>query len=257
MDLHLTDKNIIVCGATSGFGRGTLDALVAEGAHVYAVARTAGKLGELKQQYSSAVITIEGDITKSATQNRMVQQLEGREIHGVLVNAGGPPAKRTEETTMDDWDEAYKTIMRWKIEFTMKLLPLLKKQGFGRLVYVESSSIKQPIENLVLSTSLRMGMTGFIKTLAQEMVDTGITFNILAPGFHQTAAVDRIVKKKAEQTNQSYDETLAGMVQNQPMKKMGDPGHFGKLAAWMFSPYADFITGQIIPVDGGIIKSSI
>ncbi|NBC84549.1 MAG: SDR family oxidoreductase [Bacteroidetes bacterium] len=256
MDLQLKDTNIIVCGATSGFGRGTLEALIEEGARVYAVARTPEKLNELQLKHS-AIRVIAGDISRSDIQDKLLSQLQGKHIHGALINAGGPPAKSAEETNLEVWDEAYKMVMRWKIEFTMKLLPFLKKQQFGRMLYVESSSIKQPIENLVLSTSFRMGITGYIKTLAQELVDSGITFNIMAPGFHQTAAVDRIVENKAKKRNSSYDETLNDMIQQLPMKKMGNPDSFGKLAAWLFSPYADYITGQIIPVDGGVIKSSV
>jgi len=256
MDLQLKNKTIIVCGATSGFGKGAATALLNEGANIIAIARTEAPLKQLQQQNPALVATLTGDITTEKTQDEALS-MAGNNLYGVLVNAGGPPSKSAMETQISDWDEAYQQVMRWKIAFTQKIVPILNKNGIGRLVYVESSSVKQPIENLVLSTAFRMGMTGYIKTLSQELVASGITFNIMAPGFHNTAAVDRIVKKKSEMEKISPQEALEALKNNQPMKKMGNPDYFGSLAAWIFSPYAEYITGQIFTVDGGLVKSSL
>ena len=131
----------------------------------------------------------------------------------------------------------------------------MKANHYGRIVYIESSSVKQPLENLVLSNSLRLAVVGFAKTLSQEIAQTGITLNVMAPGSHDTPAIERIFAKKAAQTGLSPAETRQQGIQQIPVGALGQPEDFASLAAWLLSPSSRYITGQTITVDGGMVKS--
>jgi 3-oxoacyl-[acyl-carrier protein] reductase len=256
MNLDIKDKKFIVCGATSGFGQAIAKQLMQEGAYVFAVARNEEKLKEFQDAYKLQMEILIGDITQSATIKKLTELTKGNTISGLVVNASGPPAKTFVETNMQDWDEAYNQLVRWKIEITKAFLPVFLKQGNGRFLYIESSSVKQPLENLVLSTSLRLAVVGFVKTLSQEMPDKGITFNILAPGYHDTQAAERLINKKAENSKISKKEARS-LIQNAiPMKHMGNVDHFASLAVWLLSPLSDYVTGQVYTIDGGTVKST-
>ena len=159
------------------------------------------------------------------------------------------------ETSLEDWDNAYYRLLRWKVEITKSFLKGMIEQGYGRFVYIESAAVKHYMENLVLSTSLRLSVVGFMKTLSQELPDKGITFNILAPGYHDTPALDRLIRKKAEMANISYEQAKQNIKNSIPVKKTGNIGDFASLAVWLLSPLAGYMNGQILSVDGGIIKS--
>lgn len=257
MNLDLKGKEYIVCGATSGFGQAIAIQLINEGAHIIAVARNEEKLKKFQDAYSHQIEILIGDITLSKTIAQLKKLTENRKLGGILVNASGPPAKSFIETTINDWDDAYKQLVRWKIEITQAFLPSFIKQAYGRFLYIESSAVKQPLENLVLSTSLRLSVVGFVKTLSQEIPDKGVTFNILAPGYHYTPAVERLINKKAEVLKISTKEAKTLMENTIPMKRTGNVDHLASLAVWLLSPLADYVTGQVYTIDGGIVKSTL
>jgi len=190
------------------------------------------------------------------TIDRLEKVVGIKQLHGLVVNAGGPPAKTFLETSLEDWDNAYKSLLRWKVAITQTFAPRMAAQHYGRIVYVESSSVKQPLENLVLSNSLRLAVVGFVKTLSQEISKSGVTLNILAPGSHDTPAIERIYKKKAEQTGAATDIVRQAAIQQIPVGILGDANDFASLALWLLSPASKYITGQTISVDGGMIKGA-
>lgn len=253
MDLYIKDQLFVVCGATSGFGNAVLKNLVGDGAKVIAIARGQEKLDELQKSNPDQIESFCGDITQSETIYLLLQKIGNRKLSGAFVNAGGPPAMKTLETTLDDWDNAYHQLLRWKVELTQTLVPLLMKESYGRMVFLESSSVKQPIDNLVLSTSLRLSVVGFIKTLSQEIAESGVTLNIIGPGYHETPAINRLLDKKAEQENSTAQEAKDKIASGIRMKRMGNPEDLGQLATWLLSPSSGYITGQTISVDGGQI----
>lgn len=255
MDLLVKNQLFIIGGASSGFGKAIAEGLIKEGANIIAVARNSDKLEDLKAGAPAQVETVAGDITETDVIEKIAAVLGNRQLHGMLVNAGGPPAKTVLETTLEDWDNAYKNILRWKIAITQTFVPRMKDYHYGRIVYIESSSVKQPLENLVLSNSLRLSVVGFVKTLSQEIAKTGITLNILGPGSHDTPAIERIYKKKAEQTGLSEAETRQQGILQIPVGALGRPEDFASLAVWLLSPASRYITGQTITVDGGMVKS--
>ncbi len=256
MNLQLGDQLFIVGGATSGFGKAVTKALIAEGAHVIAIARGEAKVKELEVSNPYQIQGLVGDLTKSETIQALIQVVGDRTLHGILVNAGGPPSMSFLETQLTDWDEAYQKVLRWKVELTQAFLPKLIQQKYGRLLYVESVSVKQPIENLVLSNSLRLGVVGFVKTLSQEIAHHGINLNIFGPGYHATPAMDRLFKKKSEIEGISIEAARAVFENQTKVGKMGDPEDFASLALWFLSPMSRYITGQTISLDGGLVKGT-
>lgn len=255
MDLHLKDSLFIVCGAGSGFGRATAEKLLEEGARVYAVARNEQTMREFGEAYPERLKVFVGDITSDEVQDQMVAACEGERLSGALINAGGPPAMSFLESEMHHWDQAWLQLVRWKLVFTKKLLPLLQQQRYGRFVFIESISVKQPVDNLVLSNALRMAVVGFVKTLALEVAAENINLNILAPGYHNTAAMKRLFAKKSALEKISIDEAKSQFERSIPVGRMGEASEMAELAVWLLSPNSRYITGQTISHDGGMLRS--
>jgi 3-oxoacyl-[acyl-carrier protein] reductase len=256
MDLQVKNKLFLVGGATAGFGNAIARALIAEGAKVIAVARNSENLSEFTSQFPESIEAINGDITESEMIAAIVEHIGDRQLDGILVNAGGPPATSVQETTLEQWDMAYFSVMRWKIELVMALLPKFKKQKYGRIVFIESISVKQPIANLVLSNSFRMGVVGFVKSLSNEVGKVGITMNVLAPGYHKTDAVKRVLQKMSDAQDKPYEEVQKNLEKNIPVGRMGDPADLASMAVWLLSPHSAYVTGQTISVDGGVMTGS-
>ena len=254
MDLDLKGRLFIVSGATSGFGKSIAKALIREGAHVIINARGEEKLLKMQEQHPGQVEIFAGDITTDATISDVLRMVGDRKLDGLVVNAGGPPAKSFIETEISDWDEAYTSVLRWKVKMTNHILPKLQEQGYGRIVFIESVSVKQPIENLVLSNSFRLAVIGFVKTLSQEIASDGITMNALAPGYHATPAMDRLFIKKSQLLGITPEEARQEFENEIKTGKLGDPDDFASLAVWLLSPHSRYITGQTISVDGGLVK---
>ena len=253
---HSQDKKgkFIVCGASSGFGHAVAKSLLNSGSSVIAVARREEALQTLQKEYSGSVDYVAGDLTEQSTLERIVEKSANGYLNGIFLNSGGPPAKSIEETELEDWDDAYSSLLRWKVDLTKMLLPKFKDQEYGRILFLESASVKQPIENLVLSTSMRLAVVGYAKTLSEEMAHMGITVNILAPGYHDTGALNRLLEKKSKNENISLEEAKERMKQQTKVGFIGDPGKLASLARWLLSEESEYITGQTISVDGGVIK---
>ncbi len=254
MNLNIKDEYFIVGGAGSGFGRAVALALAAEGARVLAVSRTGSKLAELKSKFPDHIELLVGDLSSDLFLSEIAAMAARQKLSGVFFNAGGPPAGTFEEISLKQWDEGYYTVLRWKIALTKLILPQLKQQQYGRLLYLESVSVKQPVENLILSNSLRAAVTGFVKTVSQEVAKYHIMANVLAPGFHSTAAMERLITKKSEQTGLSTQQVKELFTGDVPVGTMGNPDDLASLATWLLSPHARYITGQTITHDGGLTK---
>jgi len=253
MDLKLDNKLFLVGGATSGFGKAITKQLIAENAKVIAIARTEDKLIEL-QKISDRVEIVSGDLSSESVLTKLLVKIGNRTLTGAVVNAGGPPAMPVMDTKLSDWDEAYKTVVRWKIALTQALLPKMIENGYGRLLYIESVSTKQPVENLVLSNAMRLAVTGYVKTLSQEIGFTGVTLNILGPGYHATQRMENLFARNSELKGVPEIEIRRNFSEQTSVKRIGNPEDFASLALWLLSPYSGYITGQTITVDGGLVK---
>ncbi|MEL6140431.1 MAG: SDR family oxidoreductase [Bacteroidota bacterium] len=254
MDLKLTDKVIAVGGATSGLGRAIAMQLMQEGAKVIGLARTKEKLDAMENEFPNQFIPFRVDLTIPSSIDRLSDFLNEQMVYGLCLNAGGPPPKATLETTIDDWDTAYRNTLRWKVQLLQGIIEGMLSRGEGRILFVESVSIKQPIDGLVLSNAFRAAVAGLVKTLCREAGDKGITYNILAPGYHATPRITAVLQKSAELQGITQQEAEAQFVASVPTRKVGNPANLGSLAAWMFSPHSGYLNGQTISVEGGLIR---
>jgi len=254
MNLKIKNQRFVVCGASSGFGRAIAELLLDEGANVIAIARRKNKLQELQEAFPDSVITVAGDLTDDDTHNKIEAAIGNKQLHGVVINAGGPPALTPLETAIFDWDQAYENVMRWKIELVLRLISYFTSKNYGRILFIESQSVKQPIPSLVLSNSFRAGIVGFAKSLAEEIAKEGVTVNVLAPGSHDMPAIERVIKKASEDSDKSMEEIREEMEASIPVGRFGKGEEIASLAGWILSPHASYVTGQTISHDGGSIK---
>ncbi len=243
----------LVCGASSGFGNAVAQTLLERLEPVLGVARREEKLSRMKKQYENFEF-IAGDLTQESTIDRIADFFKEHPVKAAFINSGGPPAAAFLETKLADWDKAYEDILRWKVKLALLISNSMKKQGYGRVVFLESASVKQPIPNLVLSTSLRMAVVGMAKTMADELAEDRITVNVLAPGSHDTSALERLYVKAAEKQNISLEQAKKQFKQKTGMNRLGDPMELASLASWLLSEDAGFVTGQTITAAGAAVK---
>lgn len=251
MELKINNHFFIVCGASSGFGKAVAAALMNEGAKILAVARTEDKLDVLQSDYPYQCEIVAGDLSQQATTDEIIRKIGKRTPAGVVLNSGGPPTGDAQYTPGEDWDSAYNSVFRWKAELTRQLLPSFKSAEYGRILYIESQTIKQPIPKLAQSNALRAAVAGYAKTLSQEVAPYGITVNILAPGSHNTPAIERVIASRQNEWDVSYEEARKAMENQVPVKRFGEADEMASLAAWLLSPFSGYITGQVISHDGG------
>ena len=254
MELQLSGKTFAVGGASGGLGKAVAERLLQEGARVVGFARSRGKLENFGSEFGDRWIPFPADTSDGVAVRKLGEALLDLEVDGCVFNTGGPPSGTISELSMKDWDEAYASTLRWKIALTTQLLPMLRKRGSGHLLYLESVSIKQPIDNLVLSNAMRAAVAGFVKTLSREEGKNGVRPNILAPGYHATDRITSILDRAAALQNEDRDAVEKTFLEAVPEGTMGQPGDFAGVAAFLLSPLAKYITGQTITVDGGLVR---
>lgn len=254
MDLNLHDKLFVVLGASSGFGKAIAERLIQENAQVIAVARRVELLKCDQPSGHDRYFPFEADVTSGDFAEKFMDYLDGKPIHGIVLNAGGPPAGGFMETSSEQWLGAFNTVLLWKVKLLQRLMPSLIEANYGRILLIESVSVKQPVKQLVLSNAYRAAVAGMVRTLADEVAGNGITLNILAPGYHETDAMKRLFVKRSETTSITVDQAREMFTRETGTGKMGNPDHFAELATWLLSPSSEYITGQVISVAGNLVS---
>lgn len=261
MDLGLKGKVALVAAASRGLGRAVAEELAAEGASLVLCARGAEALNATRDhialQTGAAVVAVTADVSEPQDIARVVGA--GREHFGqidiLITNAGGPPAGKFESLSREQWEAATRLTLYSAIELTRQVLPDMKERRWGRILNITSIAVKQPVENLMLSNSLRAGVTGFARTLANEVAADGITVNNILPGYTRTERVEELAAMMAEKEGISPADFIAKWEREIPMGRLGEPREFAALAAFLVSERAGYITGTSIQVDGGWIRS--
>lgn len=260
MDLGLRGRVALVAAASRGLGRAIAEELASEGASLVICARDAERLEKARGAVAargSDVHAVAADVATTDGIARVVQEALGRfgRVDVLVTNAGGPPAGPFEAHGWDVWARAVDLTLRSAVELTRAVLPGMKERRWGRVLNVTSISVKQPVENLVLSNSVRAAVTGMARTLATEVAAYGITVNNLLPGWTRTERIDELAEANAARqgiTADAYRERIAADI---PMHRLGEPREFAALAAFLASERASYITAQSIAVDGGWIRA--
>ncbi|WP_249870317.1 SDR family oxidoreductase [Oceanobacillus saliphilus] len=262
MDLELKGKSVIVTAASKGLGKATAKEFAKEGAHVLISSRTEESLieavEEIKQDTGNEHVDFAVCNMKSAED---IDQLVKKAVAwngtvDVLINnAGGPPAGSFMDMTDDDWYHAFELNLLSFIRTTRAVVPYMKNQNRGHIVNLASSSIKQSIDQLVLSNTMRPGIVGLAKTLSQELSADNILVNTVGPGTIETGRILELTKVRAQKQNVSVESLIAEAEQKIPMKRFGQPEEFAKVIVFLSSGANTYITGQSFVVDGGQLKA--
>jgi len=261
MDLGLKNKIALVTAASRGLGRAVAEELAAEGASLIICSRKADAIErvavEINGTTGAEVLGVAADVANPDDVARLVQagiERFGR-IDILVTNAGGPPAGQFESFTLGQWEGATRLLLHSAVELARHTLPGMKARGWGRILNITSIAVKQPVDNLILSNSLRAAVTGFARTLANEVAGFGVTVNNIMPGYTRTERVEELAQMMSEKQGITPVEFIARWEKEIPMRRIGEPREFAALAAFLVSDRASYITGTSIPVDGGWIKA--
>ena len=257
MDLNLKDKQCLIIGASRGLGFATAKTLSEEGAWVAINSRSADNIQaaarRLEDGGAEKVLALPGDVHDPEVPAKLVAEVVndwgGLDI--LITNSGGPPAGSFEVFTDEDWMAAFQLLFMSHVRLIRAALPYLRKSEAPSVLTITSNSVKQPIASLVLSNSIRAATVGLTKTLAIELGSEGIRFNSILPGWTRTERVDEIMAYRAQTNNSSVEAEIDKTIGRNPLRRMGEPAEFGRVAAFLVSPAASYVNGVMLQVDGG------
>lgn len=261
MDLELAGKTVAVMAASQGLGRAAALAVAREGARVAVCARRKPELDravkELKGiQPDGAVVGVVADVSRPGEIQAFLDaalRLGEGSLHAIVCNSGGPPPKRFHELTDEDWTRSFDLLVLSNVRAMRAALPHLEKTK-GAVVNIVSSSVKQPIPQLILSNSLRMAVVGLAKSLATEWGAKGVRINNVCPGSFETERILELVQVQAREAGRRVDEARAERAREIPLGRMGRPEELADVIAFLASPRASYVTGATISVDGGVVR---
>lgn len=261
MDLGLKGKIALVAASGQGLGFAVANELAAEGASLIICSRSQSSIDRaadsIRSRTAAEVLAIAADVSNTRDLERLVKSGIDRfgRIDILFTNSGGPPAGPFESTTAESWDAATRVVLNSVVDLCRLVLPGMKERRWGRILNLTSIAAKQPVDNLMLSNSLRAAVTGFARTLANEVAPFGITVNNILPGYTRTERLDELIEFLSEKEGISADEVRGRWESEIPMRRVGEPKEFAALAAFLVSERASYITGSSIAVDGGWIRS--
>ena len=261
MDLGLRGKVALVSASSKGLGRAIAEELAAEGANLVVCARGEEALRKtaesIRENSGVTVIDVAADVSEQSGMDRVAKTALEKfgKVDILVTNSGGPPSGSFESFTPEVWDAATRLLLTSAVGLARAVLPGMKERRWGRILNVTSIAVKQPIGGLMLSNSLRAAVTGFARTLANEVAPFNVTVNNIMPGYTRTDRVEHLARANAEKSGGSPEATFSRWEREIPMGRLGEPREFAALAAFLASERASYITGSSIAVDGGWIRS--
>lgn len=259
MNLNLNNKNALVCGSTQGIGKATAMALAAQGANITLVARNREKLktvlAELPQQGNHSYIVADFSNPRDL-QEKVIKFIEKNHGFHILVNnTGGPRSGAILTAALEEFVNAFTQHLKCNHVLAQATIPFMKEVGFGRIINIISTSVKEPIPGLGVSNTIRGAVGNWSKTLASEVAAFGITVNNVLPGFTETERLNDIIKIKAAQEERSIEEMTEIMKNYTPAKRFAKPEETANVITFLASETAGYVNGINLPVDGGRTKS--
>lgn len=260
MDLRIEGKVALITAASKGLGKAVATQLASEGANVIICSRNLDSLQKTKSEIETKtnvkISIVACDVTNEKQVKQMIDSViqEFGTIDILVTNAGGPPAGSFSDFNVDDYRKAVELNLLSTISLCQKVIPLMQKQKWGRIVMMTSVSVKQPIDNLILSNTARTGVIGFMKSLSNEVAKDGITVNSICPGYTKTQRVENLAKAFTDSGKGTIEDFYKKLETEIPMKRIGAPEEFAQSVAFLVSEGAGYITGVSLKVDGGFAK---
>lgn len=260
MDLGLKNKVAIVAAASKGLGRAVALELAAEGARIAICSRNREHVRQTAEaihaETGAEVYYEQADVTRTDEIRAFVSNTVSRfgDIHILVTNAGGPPSGLFVSLRPQDWVHAFHLNLMSVINLCAEVIPYMQRNKWGRIVNITSIAVKQPVDGLILSNSIRAAVVGFAKTLSNEAAPYNILVNNVCPGYTRTERVEELSAAIAERKGIAKEKVVGAWEDSIPMGRLGRPEEFAALVAFLASERASYITGTSIPVDGGAVK---
>ena len=257
MNLGLENKNALVCGSTQGIGKASAMALAREGANVTLLARNEDKLKQVLSELPNNGQNHSYLVADFQKPNELKEKLDASnlEFHILINNTGGPAGGPVFKASLDEFESAFTQHLKCNHVLVQAVVPYMKTQCFGRIINIISTSVKQPLDGLGVSNTIRGAVANWSKTLANELGEHGITVNNVLPGATGTERLSEILKNKSAKTGKSIDAVSDGMKNAVPAKRFAQPEEIASAVAFLSSASASYINGINLPVDGGRTKS--
>jgi 3-oxoacyl-[acyl-carrier protein] reductase len=263
MDLGLDGKVALVTAASRGLGAAAAMAFAQEGARVAICARHRAQLlatsHQIAERSGAEVLAVTADVSKPEDIERLVNATVDRfgRLDVLATNAGGPPSGNFLDLNEEQWEQAAELTLMSVVRLCYAVVPVMRKEGAGSILAITSLSVKQPLDNLILSNSLRLGVVGLVKSLSNELGPEGIRVNAICPGWTRTERVDELLAARAEKSGLKPEEEAAKITADTPLGRMAQPEEFARAAVFLASPAASYITGISMLVDGGQYKGAL
>lgn len=263
MDLGLNGKVALVAAASKGLGRASAMALAAEGARIAICARTPERLDLTAQEIRAAtgaeVLAVRADLATAAGVSDVVAATAER-FGGVDIlvnNSGGPALGRFAEFTDEDWRQGFEVVTLNFVRFVREVAPYMRRKRWGRIIGIQSTSVKQPVEGIDLSNGIRPGIAGLAKAIMPDLARDGITINLVLPGSFLTSRISPGLEERTPAERAEIEAQFATSATAIPAGRLGDPMELGHLVAFLASERAAYITGAVHQIDGGRISSNV
>lgn len=261
MDTGLKDKTVLITASSMGIGKAVAEMFAEEGCKIAISSRSKENLlstaAELKEKYSIEPFWSVCDLNKQKDIENTFSAVSGHfgNIDILVNNCGGPVPGLFQQLEEEDWNNAYEQVLLSAVRFSKLVLPGMMAKNWGRIINLTSISVKQPVDNLILSNSLRAGVTGLTKSLSNEIAKFNITVNNVAPGMTLTRRLYELAVVEAKEKGKSHEEILVEMAKRIPLNRLGRPEEIASVVVFLASKQASYVTGVTIQVDGGYVKN--